>query len=132
MRSPEADLPMGKGGLESKNPGQIPDKQYFKIGEASEIIGVDTHVLRYWEAEFKIVKPLRAGSRQRLYRRQDLESLLKIRELLYDKGYTIAGARQAMKQMAAPTAPEVSGGVPTEFVGVLKRELYELKKLLEG
>lgn len=126
---------MGKGGgAECKNPGQIPDKQYFKIGEASEIVGVDAHVLRYWEAEFKIVKPLRAGSRQRLYRRQDLESLLKIRELLYDQGYTIAGARQALKVVEPADKSGLgieSVSISSEFVGSLKQELYELKKLLE-
>ena len=120
--------------MECKNPGLIPDKLYFKIGEASEIVGVDAHVLRYWEAEFKIVKPLRAGSRQRLYRRQDLESLLKIRELLYDQGYTIAGARQALKvteQKGNPGPDQAGEGISSEFVGSLKQELYELKKLLE-
>ena len=120
--------------MTGNSPGQIPDKQYFKIGEASEIVGVDAHVLRYWEAEFKIVKPLRAGSRQRLYRRQDLESLLRIRELLYDQGYTIAGARQALKSVApigTSRTGEVGSGPSSEFVGSLKQELYELKKLLE-
>lgn len=121
--------------MECKDPGRIPDKQYFKIGEASEIVGVDTHVLRYWEAEFKIVKPLRAGSRQRLYRRLDLENLLRIRELLYDKGYTIAGARQALKEGASvvnPGAGREGDAKSSAFVGSLKQELYELKKLLEG
>lgn len=121
--------------MENKNHGLIPDKVYFKIGEASEIIGVDPHVLRYWEAEFKIVKPLRAGSRQRLYRRQDLENLLKIRELLYDKGYTIAGARQALKVAGQPPvntgACGGSGEVSFEFVDSLKQELCEIRKLLE-
>lgn len=121
--------------MESKERQPLPDKQYFKIGEASELVGVDPHVLRYWEAEFKIIKPLRAGSRQRLYRRHDLENLLRIRELLYDKGYTIAGARQALKvvHQAAKTGPgQEAGAVSNEFVGSLKRELYELMKLLES
>ncbi|NTV12993.1 MAG: MerR family transcriptional regulator [Desulfobulbaceae bacterium] len=120
--------------MESKDQRFLPDKQYFKIGEASELIGVDPHVLRYWEAEFKIIKPLRAGSRQRLYRRHDLENLLRIRELLYDKGYTIAGARQAMKVVVPAATAETNkaeGAIPREFVGSLKQELYELMKLLE-
>ena len=125
---------MGKSGGVTGDPGLIPDKLYFKIGEASEIVGVDAHVLRYWEAEFKIVKPLRAGSRQRLYRRQDLENLLRIRDLLYEKGYTIAGARQALKEVSAaplPAAESTPRTSSSEFVCSLKRELYELKKLLE-
>jgi len=120
--------------MESKDQRLIPDKQYFKIGEASELVGVDPHVLRYWEAEFKIIKPLRAGSRQRLYRRHDLENLLRIRELLYDKGYTIAGARQALKEVAQTDKPgpgKDGGAVSSEFVGSLRQELCELMKLLE-
>jgi len=118
--------------------GEIPDKLYFKIGEASEIVGVEAHVLRYWEAEFKILKPLRAGSRQRLYRRGDIENLLRIRELLYSEGYTIAGARQVMKgakgksregQPAAVLASDQA--LPRELVNSLKKELHALKKLLE-
>lgn len=122
------------GGMASKDHPEIPDKLYFKIGEVSEIVGVDPHVLRYWEAEFKIIKPLRAGSRQRLYRRPDLENLLRIRELLYGKGYTIAGARQALKEIPASgnsAVVAVDAGMSRELVGSLKKELCELKKLLE-
>jgi DNA-binding transcriptional MerR regulator len=115
--------------------GEIPDKPYFKIGEASEIVGVDTHVLRYWEAEFKLIKPLRAGSRQRLYRRGDIENLLRIRELLYSEGYTIAGARQVLKDGRSGEPAAGSSGpaevVPSELVNSLKKELHALKKLLE-
>jgi DNA-binding transcriptional MerR regulator len=115
--------------------GEIPDKLYFKIGEASGIVGVEAHVLRYWESEFKILKPLRAGSRQRLYRRGDIENLLRIRELLYTEGYTIAGARQAIKigkggeEQATPKAAVPA--VPRDLVDSLKKELHALKKLLE-
>jgi len=115
--------------------GEIPDKLYFKIGEASEIVGVEAHVLRYWESEFKILKPLRAGSRQRLYRRGDIENLLRIRELLYSEGYTIAGARQAMKVGKEEENPHATGsgwqGVPREMFDSWKKELRALKKLLE-
>ena len=116
--------------------GVIPDKLYFKIGEASEIVGVEAHVLRYWESEFKFLRPLRAGSRQRLYRRNDIENLLKIRELLYTEGYTIAGARQAMKEgkdVDVQTTSLGGGGqaVPRELIDSWKKELHALKKLLE-
>jgi DNA-binding transcriptional MerR regulator len=115
--------------------GEIPDKLYFKIGEASEIVGVEAHVLRYWESEFKILKPLRAGSRQRLYRRGDIENLLRIRELLYTEGYTIAGARQAIKDGKGgevQATPRVNvPAVPRDLVDSLKKELHALKKLLE-
>ena len=73
---------------------KVPDKKYFRIGEVSTLVGVDTHVLRYWETEFNIIKPFRGKSKQRLYRRKDVINLLKIRNLLHVQGYTINGARK--------------------------------------
>ncbi len=108
---------------------EIPDKLYFKIGEVSRIVGVDTHVLRYWESEFKMIRPPRAASRQRLYRRVDIENLLKVRELLHERGFTIAGARQALKE-EENTGAGSGGESPEKLVGTLKRELLDLKKLL--
>jgi len=78
---------------------QIPDKVYFRIGEVSQLVGVDTHVLRYWESEFPMIKPFRGPSKQRLYRRQDVENLLRIKALLHDEGYTISGARRHLKNL---------------------------------
>ena len=77
----------------------IPDKTYFRIGEVSNLVGVDAHVLRYWETEFAIIKPFRGKSKQRLYRRQDVENLLRIKRLLHDEGYTISGARKFLKTL---------------------------------
>ncbi|MGI6637828.1 MAG: MerR family transcriptional regulator [Desulfobulbus sp.] len=77
-------------------PPDIPDKTYFRIGEVSRLVGVDTHVLRYWEAEFAIIRPFRGKSKQRLYRRQDVENFLRVRQLLHVEGYTIAGAKKAL------------------------------------
>lgn len=122
--------------MESKDRQLLPDKQYFKIGETSELVGVDPHVLRYWESEFKIIKPLRAGSRQRLYRRHDVENLLRIKELLYTKGYTIVGARQALREkpVSIDAAPPVAGdlAVSRELLESLKKGLRELQQLLES
>jgi len=81
----------------SVDSGQIPDKKYFRIGEVSKIVGVDPHVLRFWETEFKIIRPHRAKSKQRLYRKRDVENLLRIKVLLHDEGYTISGARKVLK-----------------------------------
>ena len=75
----------------------IPDKVYFRIGEVSDLVGVDQHVLRYWETEFKVIRPRRAKSNQRLYRKQDVENLLLIKSLLHSEGYTISGARKFLK-----------------------------------
>ncbi|MGL1933119.1 MAG: MerR family transcriptional regulator [Desulfotalea sp.] len=77
---------------------EIPDKIYFKIGEVSKLADVPTHVLRYWESEFPAITPKRTNSGQRLYRKADVLLLLQIKELLYLKGYTIAGARKYIEQ----------------------------------
>ena len=110
---------------------EIPNKLYFKIGEVSQIVGVDPHVLRYWESEFTMIKPQRATSRQRLYRRVDIENLIRVRKLLYDQGFTIAGARQALKE-EKKTGVRAGDETPEKLVSSLKKELLDLKKLLNG
>lgn len=82
----------------------LPDKKYFKIGEVAELIGVEPHVLRYWQTQFPQVKPQKSRSGHRLYRRRDVESLLTIRDLLHVQRFTIAGARQALKGSVPPSA----------------------------
>ncbi|MBK7400769.1 MAG: MerR family transcriptional regulator [Myxococcales bacterium] len=75
----------------------IPDKLYFRIGEVAHLVGVEPHVLRYWEAEFRSVRPQKSQRGQRVYSRRDVDHLRKIRELLYEQGFTIAGAKKAMR-----------------------------------
>ncbi|MFN6963240.1 MAG: MerR family transcriptional regulator [Pyrinomonadaceae bacterium] len=75
----------------------IPEKIYFKIGEVCDIVGVQPHVLRYWETEFSMLSPQKNRSGQRSYRRRDVEIALRIKELLYDDMYTIAGARKKLQ-----------------------------------
>ena len=78
---------------------KIPDdKQYFRIGEASRIIGVKPYVLRYWETEFSRITPIRADSGQRIYKRKDLETILEIKKLLYDEKMTIEGVKRRLRQ----------------------------------
>jgi len=85
-------------------PGEIPDKSYFKIGEVARIVAVPASALRFWEAQFPaVVRPEKSRTGQRQYRRRDVEALLRIRALLHDKRFTIAGAR---KQLRDPDAPE--------------------------
>ncbi|MBI5601811.1 MAG: MerR family transcriptional regulator [Deltaproteobacteria bacterium] len=76
----------------------IPNKQYFKIGEVSALTQLEPYVLRYWETEFKMIRPVRFGSNQRMYRRKDVEIILAIKRLLYEEGFTIAGARKKLLQ----------------------------------
>jgi DNA-binding transcriptional MerR regulator len=78
----------------------LPVKPYFRIGEVAEILGVETYVLRYWESEFPQLKPVRAPSRQRLYRRGDVQTLLIIKDLLHNQGFTIAGAKKRLQELA--------------------------------
>src|SRR6266478_9721676 len=73
---------------------EIPDKLYFRIGEVSELVGVEPYVLRFWEGEFPAVGPKKSGTGHRMYRRKEVELLLKIKYLLYEKKYTIEGARR--------------------------------------
>ena len=73
---------------------EIPDKLYFKIGEVCKITGIKQHALRYWETEFSVIRPQRASSKQRLYRRIDVENILKIKKLLREDGYSIAGVKK--------------------------------------
>src|SRR5208282_6048517 len=77
---------------------EIPDKLYFKIGEVSDLLGVEPYVLRYWETEFTALSPKKSGTGHRLYRRKDVELLLRIKHLLYDKKFTIEGARQTLHE----------------------------------
>ena len=92
---------------------QIPDKPYFKIGEVADIVGVKASVLRYWETEFKSIKPEKTRTNQRVYSRKGVERILRIRELLYDRGFTIAGARRKLREPGPDsneTAPDGEGG----------------------
>src|ERR1700685_625160 len=83
----------------------IPDKLYFKIGEVSQIVGVEPYVLRYWESEFPGLSPRKSSTGQRQFRRKDVELLLHIKQLLYDKKFTIEGARKALKAPAPVQQP---------------------------
>ena len=103
----------------------IPDKFYFKIGEVAELLDLPTHVLRFWESEFKRIKPKRTSAGQRLYRRKDVELLLEIKHLLYEKKYTIPGARNYLKDKGARQHPQA----PT-YDDILN-ELKAIKQLLE-
>ncbi len=104
----------------------IPDKLYFKIGEVSKIADLPAHVLRFWETEFSQIKPKRSPSGQRLYRRKDVELVLKIKHLLYDKKFTIRGALKHLRNNDALEATQSPG----EVLDDIRRELETLRNLL--
>ena len=93
-RSLPFDLP---GTSSNKEELVIPDKLYFRISEVSKLTGLEPYVLRYWETEFKLIKPVRTKSRHRLYKRKDLDVIFEIKHLLYEEKFTIEGARKRMK-----------------------------------
>src|SRR5580698_4238265 len=97
----------------------IPDKLFFRIGEVSQLVGVEPYVLRYWESEFPGLSPKKSNTGQRMFRRKDVELLLNIKQLLYEKKFTIEGARKALKSgkvdkpetVAEPETPPVHATV---------------------
>ena len=112
----------------------IPAKRYFTIGEVSELCGVKPYVLRYWETEFKSVRPQKTRSQQRLYRRRDVELLLKIRHLLYEKRFTIEGARGRLRELGHEEGPAPSRPPPEidrEALRKLKQGLVDLIRIVD-
>src|SRR5580693_788439 len=113
-------------------PPEIPDKLYFKIGEVSDLLGVEPYVLRYWETEFATLSPKKSGTGHRLYRRKDVELLLRIKHLLYDKKFTIEGARQSLHEgMGSPKA-RVAKTTSVQRDLFAADPLPEIRRELEG
>ena len=108
----------------------IPDKTYFRIGEVARLLDVETHVLRYWESEFKTVRPVRTRTDQRLYRRQDVEELLRIRNLLYEERFTLDGAKRQLARLRREASP-AGGGDEHERLRRIKDGLLELKRIMQ-
>jgi len=111
----------------------IPDKIYFRIGEVSKILGVEPYVVRYWESEFKNVKPVRTSSDQRLYRRQDVETLLTIKQLLYTDHFTILGAKRKLADQVSENGKENDSDVSADRdrLIAIKNMLRQVKELLQ-
>ncbi len=123
--------------MAKKNPATntIPNKLYFKIGEVSTITGVEPYVLRYWESEFKAIKPSRTQSKQRIYRRKDVELILEIKKILYEEKFTIAGARKRLQEVKSQDNKQLNFDFTVKkdhqkILGEIKEELKALRKLL--
>jgi DNA-binding transcriptional MerR regulator len=108
----------------------IPDKLYFRIGEVSRLCGLPSYVLRYWETEFNQHKPSKSGTGQRMYRKIDVENVLRIKKLLYDQGFTIAGARQQLRSETKRKQSPLPFAVPTPNRGELKQVRQGLREIL--
>ncbi len=120
---------------------EIPNRLFFRIGDVAELAGLEAYVLRYWETEFPVLRPKKTSNGQRQYRRKDVEVVLEIKRLLYDEGYTIAGARKALKDKSRTrktraVAPrrEAQGALfadpSIETIEMVKKELREILTLL--
>lgn len=126
---------------EAASAREIPDKLFFRIGEVSQIVGVEPYVLRYWESEFRGLSPKKSSSGQRMFRKKDVELLLRIRHLLYDRKYTIEGARKVIAdgsdlELARTDKPVIHQVVQQElFPGVdplpeIRKQVAEILKLI--
>jgi DNA-binding transcriptional MerR regulator len=115
--------------MQNPNPPHrdIPDKLYFRIGEVSKIAGLPTHVLRFWESEFSRIRPKRTASGQRLYTRRDIELILQIKNLLYERKFTIQGARQHLTAQA-----DKNEGSAKKLLEDLREELKSIKDMLSN
>ena len=137
------------------DPEEIPDKLYFRIGEVARLAGIKPYVLRFWETEFNLLDPKKSGTGHRLYRRKDVQLVLEIKRLLYEKRYTIEGARKfldARSKNGDPSAPAPTAAakrssgkqpspakqtqtgffdVPSPVLDSVRKELREIVDLLK-
>ena len=116
------------------DPSTIPDKPFFKIGDAARLCAVKPYVLRYWETEFHSIRPQKTRSQQRLYRRKDIELLLTIRDLLYGQRFTIQGARARLRELGheeGPPPPVPPPEIDVETMRKIKQGLLDLIRLVE-
>jgi DNA-binding transcriptional MerR regulator len=119
---------------------EIPDKLYFRIGDVSRLAGVKPYVLRYWETEFPVISPKKSGTGHRLYRRKDVEVILEIKHLLYEKRFTIEGARKTIETRGRPAGAKTQrpkaaqaplfAGLGERDLRAIRRELQEIVELL--
>ncbi len=111
---------------------QLQAKPFYKIGEVAKLLAVKPHVLRYWESEFPTLKPKKNPSGQRIYSRDDIETLVEIQNLLYNERYTISGARQMLARQSMPSPPEtmITETVP-QALADLKKHVSELLAMLD-
>jgi len=115
---------------------EIPDKLYFKIGEVAELTGIKPHVLRYWESEFALFRPAKSRSQQRVYRRKDIELVLRLKDLLYNQGFTIAGAKKKLREPPPPAEDQLPlplmPSAERLLLDEVRRDLRRLRKTLDS
>ena len=113
----------------------IPDKLYFRIGEVAELCRLPAYVLRFWETEFPHLKPVKSSTGQRMYRKRDVESVVRIKKLLYEDGFTIAGARSHLREETRPERNQSALPFPASTatnVAYLRNELQQILHILSA
>jgi DNA-binding transcriptional MerR regulator len=108
----------------------VPDKLYFRIGEVSRLCRLPAYVLRFWETEFPQLKPVKSNTGQRMYRRKDVEAVLRVKKLLYEEGFTIAGARQQLRSEVKTEKHQTPLPFPSHSASDLRRIRHGLEEIL--
>ncbi|HUK55672.1 MAG TPA: MerR family transcriptional regulator [Nitrospiria bacterium] len=108
------------------------ERLFYKISEVSDITGLEAYILRYWESEFPILRPQKSRGRQRIYQKKDIETILKIKQMLYEKGFTIAGARKVLAARNGDPSETAARPISKEFVYRLRGELAEILRILSS
>lgn len=108
----------------------IPDKLYFRIGEVASLCRLPAYVLRFWETEFSQLKPVKGSTGQRMYRKRDVESVVRIKKLLYEDGFTIAGARQQLREETKQDRNQATLPFPVNSSVNVARLRNELEQIL--
>jgi DNA-binding transcriptional MerR regulator len=108
----------------------IPDKLYFRIGEVATLCRLPAYVLRFWESEFPQLKPVKSSTGQRMYRKRDVESVLRIKQLLYDQGFTIVGARQQLRAETKPDKTQATIPFPSQSTAEIQNIRQGLREIL--
>jgi DNA-binding transcriptional MerR regulator len=109
----------------------IPDKLYFRIGEVATLCRLPAYVLRFWESEFPQLKPVKSSTGQRMYRKRDVESVLRIKQLLYEQGFTISGARQQLRAETKSDKSQTAIPFPSQAVPEIQNIRQGLREILD-
>jgi len=109
----------------------IPDKLYFRIGEVATLCRLPAYVLRFWESEFPQLKPVKSSTGQRMYRKRDVESVLRIKQLLYEQGFTISGARQRLRAENKSDKTQTAIPFPAQSTPELQHIRQGLREILD-
>jgi DNA-binding transcriptional MerR regulator len=116
--------------------GPVPDKLFFRIGEVADLTGVPPYVLRYWESEFKLLRPRKNHAGQRVYRKQDIELVLRIKRLLYEDRLTLEGAKKRLQQESRTRTQQLELSAPDaqtlELLRGLRTRLERMRGILRG